>query len=412
VTDSNIKTLKLPNGITLLGEEMSGVSSAAFSVLVPVGAAYDAEGRDGESSVLVEMMNKGAGQWSSRELSQQLENIGAQRGQSAGTEVSMFSGAVLGENIERLISITSKIIREPKLPDAELESVRQLSLQELRALEDEPSHKVMVELSKVFYPHPFGRSQLGTKEGLAAIDISSLKNHYSNHFVPDGVIIGVAGKINWDSLCKTIDGCFGDWKGTRKQIPNGELSRQSSQHHVKQDTNQLQIAMAYPSVSFEHPSFYAAKVAVGVLSGGMAGRLFVEVREKRGLVYRVSASHSASKGRAAIFAYAGTTPENSQETSDVMLNELRNIKQGISEDELNRSKADLKSKVIMQRELSSVRASALVTDWWNLKRVRSLTEIKSGIDAVGNKEVIRYAEDFPPDPLTLLTLGPKTVEVR
>ncbi|MCB0323988.1 MAG: insulinase family protein [Bdellovibrionales bacterium] len=180
---------------------------------------------------------------------------------------------------------------------------------------------------------------------------------------------------------------------------------------MERDTSQVQIALAFPSVAIEHPDYYTARVAVGVLSGGMAGRLFVEVREKRGLVYRVSASHSAARGRAAVFASAGTTPENAEETLAVMLRELRNMKEGASDEELKRAKADLKSRLIMQSELSSVRASAMVNDWWNLKRLRTLEEIKAAIDKVTSADISRHFEEHPFEPATLVTLGPKALSL-
>jgi predicted Zn-dependent peptidase len=143
----------------------------------------------------------------------------------------------------------------------------------------------------------------------------------------------------------------------------------------------------------------------------MAGRLFVEVREKRGLVYRVGSSHNASRGRAGVFASAGTTPENAEETLAVMLSEIRGLSSGASDDELQRAKADLKSRLIIQSESSSSRASTLINDWWNLKRVRTLEEIRQGIDAVTSADIEKYYQEVPVSPITLVTLGTKSLEV-
>ena len=400
-----------PNGITLIGEEMDFVSSAAFSILVPIGAATDPEESQGAAAVLSEMMQKGAGTWNSRELSQQFENLGLQRSQSAGIEVSVFSGALLGENLSAALKIYSKMLLEPWLPEDELESVRQLTLQDLRALEDEPASKIMSELAREFYPQPFGRSQLGTEAGISALNIDVLKSYYREHFLPRHSVIAIAGKFDWAAVEQSVSDSFGGWVGGKDLLTVGPFARENRSFHLSRETNQLQIALAYPSVSFDHPSYYAAKVAVGLLSGGMAGRLFIEVREKRGLVYRVSASHSSARQRAAIFVSAGTTVQNADETLVVILHELEKVGDGITAEELSRAKADLKSRLIMQSELSSVRASALANDWWNLGRARSLEEIKSGIDAVTAKDIAEYLRQWPVSPITLATLGPKKVEL-
>jgi len=402
---------QLGNGITLVGEEMDSVSSAAFSILVPMGAASDPQGFEGSATVLAEMYNKGAGSWNSKELSAAFEEIGVQRNHSAGIEVSVFSGAMLGENLTKAMDLYSKVLLEPRLPENELESVRQLAFQDLKALEDEPASKAMSELAKIFYPSPFGRSQLGTEEGIAAITIDSLKEYYSANFLPSDVIISVAGKFDWDELLKVVEDRYGGWSGAKDRLDVPPIDTEDKVHHIERDTSQLQIALAYPSVPIDHKDYYTARVAVGVLSGGMAGRLFVEVREKRGLVYRVSASQSAARGRAAVFASAGTTPENGEETLMVMIKELQNLKEGVSEEELNRAKADIKTRLIMQTELSSMRAAAAINDWWNIGRLRATDEIKEGIDAVTSDDIVRHSVEYPVSSVSLVTLGSKALEL-
>lgn len=409
MSSTNFKVHTLKNGLTIVGELMDFVSSAAVSILIPAGAATDPADKIGSSAALVEMLQKGAGGLSNRQLSEAFENIGALVGHSSGIEVSVFSGAVLGQNVLPLIKLYEKVLRQPHLPDEELESVRSLLLQEIRGIEDEPATKVMVELASRFYPEPYGRPQHGTEAGLAKVSIESLKGYYSNSFGPDRAIIGVAGRFDWDKTVAAIESGFGDWRGKTIALEQRPPAAKSSVHHLEKDTSQLQVALAVPSVAVDNPDYYTARVIAGVLSGGMSGRLFIEVREKLGLVYRVSASHSAAKGRAALFVYAGTTPENGPKTLEVINAELLKLRQGVTEDELVRAKNDLKSRLIMQGESTSVRASALVNDWWNLKRLRPLDEIKAAVDAVSDADIKRYAEKYPPRPMTLVTLGSKAL---
>lgn len=401
----------LEGGITVLGEEMPHLASAAFSLLLGAGAATDPLGQFGAASVVSEMLQKGAGEFDSRQLSEQFESLGAHRGHSSGIEVFSISSAQLSDFLLPCLALYGKVLTQPRFPVEELESVRALALQDLEALEDEPASKVMNELAGKFYPAPFNRSQLGTAEGIKALSIDSLRTYYDEAFRTSELVIGVAGAFEWEQVVSTIREAFSGWRADRERLPVGPLPATSQSFHEQKDTKQVQIALAYPSVSFEHPLYYASKLAVSVLSGGMSGRLFVEVREKRGLVYRVSASQSAARGRSAIFASAGTTPENSEETLSVMMAELRGVANNLTEDELQRAKADLKSKVIMRSESSSVRSASLVNDWWNLQRVRTLEEVKSGIDTVTIADIEQYARAFPVEPVTLMTLGPKPLEI-
>lgn len=402
---------EFPNGVTLLGEEMEEVSSAALSILVSAGAASDPVELEGSAGMLVEMLQKGAGPWDSRALSEEFEKIGVHRHVSAGVEVSVCSASMIAEHLPRALELFSTILLDPIMPEEELDSVRSLALQEIEALEDEPSSKVMHELARKFYPYPFGRSQLGTEHGVKSVSLQSLKTFYENTFRGERVIVGVAGKFVWDDVVAMVGRSLARWKGGRPQLQVPPLSGTGGTHHLPQDTHQMQIALAYPSVSFGHPDYYVSRVATGVISGGMAGRLFIEVREKRGLVYRVGASHSAARGRGAMFAYAGTTPENADECLSVMVSELRKLAEGVTPEELRRSQVDLKAAVIMQGEHSSIRANALVNDWWNLGRLRSLEEIRAGIEAVTNEDIMRHLREFPVSPVTLVTLGPKPLEI-
>jgi predicted Zn-dependent peptidase len=409
-TNESINIHHFDNGLTLLGEQMEGVGSSAVSVLLPTGAVNESTSRLGLASLTCEMLSKGAGQWNSQQLSEQFEDLGVDYGQGAGVEATTFSMACLEENLIKAIPLLKTLILEPRFPAEELQSVKDIALQDIKSVEDEPASQVMIELAKRFYPEPFGRTSMGNAEGINSTTLEDIKNFHKNCYSASGSIIGVSGKFDWDKVCAEVQDCFGKWEGKTDRFSPGDLPTENQNILLEKDTKQLQIALAYPSVSHDHPDFYVAKLAVGALSGGMSGRLFIEVREKRGLVYRVSASHSAVKGRAAVFVYAGTTPENGQETLDVICAELKKLKEGVTDQELHRSKLDLKSRLIMQGESSLNRAPAIASDWWNIGRVRTLDEIKQKIDQVTSADIMKHLEQFPVAPMTLVTLGNKKLE--
>jgi predicted Zn-dependent peptidase len=181
---------------------------------------------------------------------------------------------------------------------------------------------------------------------------------------------------------------------------------------VGQETSQEQIGVAYPTAGLGQEGYYDARMAVEVLSGGMASRLFTEVREKHGLVYTVRAVQQSVKGAGFVLAYAGTTPERCQKTVDVLLGELCRLAEGVTDEELARARTGLLSALIMQGESTRSRASTLARDQYLLGRVRTLSEIRQAVEAVTTESIWLYLRDHPPADFTVVTLGPLNLELQ
>jgi len=396
----------LANGLTLLAERMEHVRSAALNFLVPAGCVYDPPAQLGLASVLSELIIRGAGSCNSRELAEALDNLGLDRDESVGSMHMRFWGSTLARNIPAALEFYADILRRPHLPEEEIDAVKALALQDLQALEDEPKQKVLIELRRRHYPPPLGRDRRGTRAGIEKLTVKAARKYHTRLFQPRGTILSVAGNIEWPSLRDQVERLFGNWKPG--EVPALALGAPASGHgHLAKETTQTQIAIAYPSVPFGHPEYYAAQGAVQVLSGGMSARLFTEVREKRGLCYAVWATYQTFKDRAAVLCYAGTTNERAQETLEVTLTELRRLGDGIEPEEVERVQAGLKSSLIMQEESTSARAGAIASDWYYLGRVRSAEEIQAAIDALTPATIVEHVRRYPPRDLTLVTLGPK-----
>lgn len=384
---------------------MRSVESAAFSILVPAGAGHDPVGLVGRASLTSELLLRGAGDRDSRQLVNDLDNLGVERGESVSTVHANFGGATLAENIHAALAIYADLLRRPHLPEDKLEACRQVILQELYAVEDEPAHKLMQELRRTHFAPPYGRPPQGEIEGVEALSIDDARECFIAHYQPRGTILGVAGKLDWPRLKEQVGELLGDWpEMTASELPAAQS--RSGRVHLDYDANQTQIGIAYDSVPYRHPDYYHASAGVGVLSSGMSARLFTEVREKRGLCYSVYASYQTTRDLGAVLCYAGTSAERAQETLDVTLAELRRLTLGIEEDELARLKARVKSSLIMQQESSSARAGAMVRDWYHLGRVRTLDEIGRIVDGLTRDGINRYLAEQPPRTFTIATLGP------
>ncbi len=405
-----IKTHQFSNGLVLLAETMENLESAAFSLLVPAGSAFDPADRVGLSALTCEMALRGAGQRDSRTFIEDLENLGVQRGESVSTVHTSYSGATLAKNLAAALTIYADLLRAPHFPADQLEAGRMTAIQELRAIEDEPGHKAMLELRRRHYPEPWGRPSEGDMASLEAATIEEIRALYARRYRPNDTIIGVAGQVDWQRLVDLVGGLFGDWQ----QVADSPVATGPTGirlEHLHHDGNQTHIGIAYDSVPYRDPDYFQASGAVGVLSGGMSSRLFSEVREKRGLCYTVYASYHTLRDRACVMCYAGTTAPRAQETLDVTLGELQRLAAGVQENELARLKARVKSSLVMQQESSSARSGAIARDWYHLGRVRTLDEIGALVDALSCESINTYLAAHPPRDFTIVTLGPEPLKV-
>lgn len=398
------------NGLVLVAEPMMSHESAAFTFLVPAGCAADPGTLLGLSSFTCELALRGSGQRDSRQFVQDLENLGVERGESVSTSHTSYSGATLSANLGPALAIFADLLRRPLFPDAEMDAVRLTMQQELRAIEDEPGQKVMLELRRRQYPEPWGRSSHGQAEAIESIQLDDVRNYFSRHYQPSGTILGVAGRFDWERLKDHVGNLLADWPVVQQPaITTGaSFPRRDHLHH---ESNQTQIGIGYESLPYRHPDYFQAWGAVGVLSGGMSSRLFTEVREKRGLCYSVYATMHTLRDRGSVLCYAGTSAERAQETLDVTLGELTRLAEGIETNELARLKARIKSGLIMQQESSSARSGSVARDWYHLGRVRPLDELSHIIDGLSRESINHYLAEHPPRDFTIVTLGPNPLEV-
>lgn len=409
MSQQDIEQHTFPNGLTLLAERMPHVRSAAFSFSVRAGCAYDPPDRVGLGGILSDLIVRGAGARDNRALTLALDSLGLDRSESVGTMQMYFGGSTLARNLPAALEIYADILRRPHLPAEELEPAKNLAIQDIQGLDDEPQSKVMVELRRHYYPEPLGRDHRGTEPSIAAVTIAEVRDQHRRYFQPDGTIIAAAGDLDWAALKDQVGRLFGDWQASRPPAL-AVAADQPKSGHIEKELDQTQIGIAYASVPMDHPEFYAARGAVGVLSEGMSSRLFTEVREKYGLCYAIGARFEAMKGRGTVIGYTAGRPEVAQELLDRMLHELRRLADGIDDEELQRVKAGLKSALIMRQESTGARAGALASDWYLLGRVRPTAEIQAAIDGLTPVKVLEHLRSHLAKTFTVVTLGPKPLQ--
>jgi predicted Zn-dependent peptidase len=405
-----IKKHQLSNGMTILGTERKDIGSAAFMVMVPAGASYLPEGCDGASNVILDWIFRGAGDMDSRQLSNKLDSLGTHRNSDVGSSHLVLGAALEAGKLVEALEIYSDIVQKPRCDKEQFDLSRQLAIHEVMGLDDDPRHKVMLELRKRYYPYPLGRSPLGDKDQLEKLEADTAAKIVKNNFDISDSILTVSGKVDFEEVCKKAESLFGKAKSTNSQEIKPGAQDKYEYIHIPYEGSQVHIGLMTNAVPKGDDKYYDLRTAVSILSGGMSSRLFTNVREKRGLCYAVGARYHDLKGHAGIACYAGTTADKAQETIDVIVDEFDKLNEGISDDEMARAKIGLKSGLIMEAESSSTRAVQLGQDYHLLGRVRTIEEIKNAIDSVSKESVRDSLQANSFNRYTVVTIGPKEIK--
>lgn len=399
------------NGLTLLAEQMPGTQSAAMTLLVPAGSAGDPADAAGTATVVADLILRGAGERDNRALTEHLDSLGLQRSSGVGVYHTRLGCAAPAARVLEGLPAYADIVLRPHLPADGFEAARELSLQGLAGLEDEPQRKLMTRLREIYFPWPLGRNSLGEKDHLERLTLQRASDDRRRRFVPDAAIFAFAGNVDFDDITSRVGELFGAWP----KAPPAEIAVAApvrDYEFIEQASEQTHIGLAWPTIDETHTDYYVARIAYEVLGGGMSSRLFTEVREKRGLCYSVSAGYGSLKGIGCVMGYAGTSNDRAQATLDCYLAELKRFREGVTQDELDRAKIGLKANTIMSGESTSARAGAIAHDYFTRGRIRTMDEIKDAIDAVSLERVNAFLKQTPEQRPTVVVLGPKELSIQ
>lgn len=416
---AGISVRTLDCGLPLILEHMPGVRSVGVSWLLPAGSATDPADRQGLSALWSELIYRGAGDLDSRGQADAMDRLGLSRSSDVSTFHLRLGFTLLGDRLLDALPIITDLIRRPRMEDDSIEPARDLAIQSIESLADDPQERTMLTLKERHAPPPLNRSGLGTIEGLQAITRADLLEGWARQVRPMGSILSMAGDLTargggGDAIAGALNKLLAGWSGAAAAVAPGTTTTRGSYHHITDESAQVQIALMHEGPPEPSPDSRLERVIGSVLSGGMAARLFTEVREKRGLCYSVSESYAAERDYGRCVGYVGTTPERAQESLDVMMAELDRINTpagAITSEEFDRAMIGIRSGLIFSGESTGARAGALAGDQHRLGRPRSLQEILQHYATITLDEVNGYAARRSLGEVTVVTLG-KTALVR
>lgn len=408
--EAAVRSVTLPNGLTILAQSMPWLRTAAFALAVPAGVEHEPESLGGLAGLLCEMVQRGAGPYSSRDVVSRQDNLGLDHSAGVSSALASFGAAMPADSLPEALRLYAEIVRHPHLPGDQLDDARQGAMQEVWASQDEPTQQVILRLKKMQYGPRAGRPSCGTEAGLSAITMADVNRFYADRYRPGGAILAIAGRLDCDAIIDLAQQLFGDWLPL-PMPPESEQHGAPGYEHVPSESSQTHIGIAFDSIPLGDPDYYRMRAGVGILSDGMSSRLFDRVREQRGLCYSVSLMAHSLRSRGAIIGYAGTTPQRAQETLDVFLQEVEALVDGIEPDELERLKVRVQSSLIMEQESSWSRVSALISDWYHRGRVVSMQELEQRIESLSLDEILDYWRQHPPCGYRVVTVGQRPLEI-
>lgn len=410
---TEISQFTLSNHTRVVVESNPGVQSAAMVWHLPAGIATDSPDRVGRAAMWSELLLRGAGDLDSRTQADFFDRLGAGRSTAVSSRFISVGATMLGSRLVETIPLMADMVLRPRFDDSSIEPTRQLCVQAIEALQDEPGDLAALGARRRHLSPPFNRSTLGEMDGLGALTADEIREQWPAAASSSGSIVAVSGLVDPAAFVERLEALLGQWRGEAAE-PTPAAAPARGYDHLDDETNQVQIVLMHDAPSAPSEDAVLERLAVRVLSGGMSSRLFTEVREKRGLCYSVHARYSSDRDFGLVSATVGTQPERAQESLDVLVAEMQRLgtpEGRVTAEEFRRAVAGLKSGVIFSGESTEARASALAGDLFRLGRPRSLAEVAAEIDAVTLDRLNAYVAEREMGRVTVQTLGPDALVV-
>jgi predicted Zn-dependent peptidase len=312
---SSVQRTTLNNGITLIVIENPTADIIAGRLyLKNAGTRVEPLSQAGVSHLLSTVITKGTANLNATEIAEQIESVGAGLNAESANDYFALSLKTVSQDFPKILQLAGDMIRVPNLPEAEIELEQSLTQQNILAQKEQPFNLAFNQLRAQMYPqHPYGVSVLGTEETVASLTRADLERYHQTYFRPDQLVISLAGRITLEQAVTEVTQVFGDWQQPTPPLPTPSLPQliaQPSEKSLNQNTQQTIIMLGYLTASIQEADYPTLKLINTYLGNGLSSRLFVELREKQGLAYDVSAFYPTRLEPSHFVTYIGTAPEN------------------------------------------------------------------------------------------------------
>ena len=414
MSEKNVNANEFPGGLRVFSEPLNEATSVSLGVWIRAGSRDERDEVAGISHLMEHMLFKGTPSMNALGIAEAFESIGAQDNAATGEEYTVLYARFLPEHLERALDIMSEMVTQPTLADLDRE--REVIVEEIKMYEDRPDQLADEYLSGlIFHGDPLGRPIIGSAETVRGVDRGTLKSFHDSTYTAPNVFVVAAGKLDSDELERMVEEKLAD------KLPSGEpfvrnarpTPPESRFYYKFKETEQYHVTMGSLGIPASSDERFAMSALSNVLGGGMSSRLFQEVREKRGLAYAVYAYHQGYSDAGAVKMYVGSTTGNVEEAAKVIAEQLDRIRnEAVTEEELQRTKEQLKSSTILAMESTAARMTRIGRSVITGSELLTPEEISARIDAVTTEDVKRLAnEHLKLDNMYLAAVGPKELDL-
>ena len=405
----NIRRQKLPNGLTVITEQMQHIRSASIGVWLETGSRDEDPEWNGISHFIEHMVFKGTKHRTAEEIARQVDSIGGNMDAFTAKECICFNVKVLDEHVPIALDILSDLVLNPIFDASDIARERGVIMEEIKMDEDNPDYLVHEIFTQNFWKdHPLGKPILGTKETVKRFEREPVLDAYAHRFAPGNIIVSAAGNLDHDSFVELVRGHFEHMKPRA----NGLHSSAPKIHsrivlRNKKALEQVQLCIGVPAHPIAHEKRHAGYVLNTLLGGGMSSRLFQNIRERQGLAYSIYSDLNPYRDTGCLAVYVGTSLASASKVVQSVVSEFRKLKtEPVPEEELRRSKAQLKGSLMLSLESSTSRMSNLARQEMYFDRYYDLDELIERIEAVTTEDLTRLANEFfKPESVAVTALG-------
>ncbi|TVQ47978.1 MAG: insulinase family protein [Gloeocapsa sp. DLM2.Bin57] len=409
-----INCFTLNNGITLITVTNNSSDVIAGRIFIKnAGGRWETRTQAGLSHLVTSVITKGTKRLSAVDIAHQVESLGASLGADAASDYLIFSLKTVSSDFQEILGLLAEIMREPSFPPEEVELEKHLTQQNIRAQQESPFNIAFSQLREAIYQeHPYALSILGTETSVANLSLTDLQNYHQQYFRPDQLVISISGRLEPETVKQWVEDSFGDWEipqvtPSLLQLP--QLTPKPEKRKIAQNTQQAIVMLGYLTPGIKTPEYAALKLLNTYLGNGLSSRLFVELREKRGLAYDVSAFYPTRLDQSSFVVYMGTAPENTLTAQEGLRTEVERLcNTELTETELQIAKNKLLGQYALGKQANG--EIAQIYGWYETLELGISFDLdfQEQIKAVTPEEMQKVAQAYFIEPYISL-VGPEEV---
>jgi len=403
----------LDSGERIVTERVASVRSVAIGMWIGAGSRDERGGEEGISHLIEHLLFKGSGRYSAMEIAQIFDGLGGELNAATAKEYTVVYARILDAHLETALDVMADMLLQPQFDPTEMDSEREVVLEEIAMYEDTPQDLVHDLISAaVFAEHPLGRPVIGSADVVSQATARDIRAYHRARYVGPNIVVSAAGNVEHEPLAHAIETRFSplsqvpdDATGVRPVWVGESLPRSVFQ---RKDTEQVHLCFGAPGVSRSDRRRFAASLLDSMLGGSASSRLFQEIREQRGMAYSVYTYGSQYADTGLVGVYVGTREDNLAECVRIIADQLGRMGDGrFDPAELRRAKENLKGRIMLSMESTSNRSSRLGKSVLTDTEILSLDRICAEIDAVEPEAIAALARQlFDPAGLSAAAIGP------